>query len=123
MTAKNISGRLGEEYASKYLEQNGYRIICRNYKTKIAEVDIIASDGDTLCFIEVKTRKSKAFGSASEAVNFRKREKIILGARCYLTSKPQFSNYRFDVVEVYGKIGESGLLVEEINIIKNAFDA
>ena len=123
MTAKNISGRLGEEYAAKHLEKNGYRIICRNYKTKIAEIDIIAIDGDCLCFMEVKTRKSKSFGTASEAVDFRKREKIILGARCFLTSKPQFSNFRFDVVEVYGKIGESGLLVEEINIIKNAFEA
>jgi len=123
MIAKNISGRLDEEYAAKHLRQNGYHILCRNYKTKIAEVDIIAADGNTLCFIEVKTRKSKSFGTASEAVDFHKREKIILGARCYLTSKPRYSNYRFDVVEVYGSIGDAGFSVEEINIIKNAFEA
>ncbi len=123
MTAKNISGKYGEEYAAKHLAENGYHILCRNYKTKIAEVDIIAADGNTLCFIEVKTRRSRSFGPASEAVDFRKREKLILGARCYLTSKPRYSNYRFDVVEVYGTVGDMGFSVEEINIIKNAFEA
>ena len=123
MTPKNISGKMGEAYAAKHLEQNGYKIICRNYKVKSAEIDIIASEGDCLCFVEVKTRKSKAYGFASEAVNFHKREKMILGARCFLTQKLPFSNFRFDVVEVYGRIAENGFLVQEINIIKNAFEA
>ncbi len=123
MIPKNISGKIGEEYASKHLEQNGYKIICRNYKVKTAEIDIIASDGDCLCFIEVKTRKNKTFGMASEAVDFRKRGKLILGARCFLSKKPPFSKFRFDVVEVYGKMVESGFSVQEINIIKNAFEA
>lgn len=123
MTPKNISGKMGEAAAAKHLEQNGYHIICRNYKVKFSEIDIIASEGDCLCFVEVKTRKSKAFGMASEAVDFRKREKMILGARCFLSKKLPFSKFRFDVVEVYGNIGESGFLVQEINIIKNAFEA
>ncbi len=123
MTPKNISGKIGEEYASKHLAQNGYKIICRNYKVRSSEIDIIASDGDCLCFIEVKTRKNKNFGMASEAVDFRKREKLILGARCFLSSKPPFTKFRFDVVEVYGNVCESGFLLQEINIIKNAFEA
>ena len=123
MIPKNISGKLGEEYAVKHLEKNGYRIICRNYKTKISEIDIIAADGDCLCFVEVKTRKSKAFGTALDAVDFHKREKLILGARCFLSSKPQFQKFRFDVVEVYGRVEDNGFFVEEINIIKNAFEA
>lgn len=123
MSAKNASGHLGEDYAAKYLEQNGYRIICRNYKTKIAEVDIIAVDHGCLCFVEVKTRKTKAFGTGADAVNFSKRHKIILGAQSYLATRPPYSEARFDVVEVYGELTSVGFAVSEINIIKNAFEA
>lgn len=123
MKAKNISGKLGEHYAAQHLEKCGYHILCRNYKTKVAEVDIIAADGDCLCFVEVKTRKNKAFGAASEAVNFAKRNKIILGAKCFLSANHGYSQYRFDVVEVYGELMSGGFAVSEINVIKNAFEA
>lgn len=122
MIAKNISGILGENAAIEYLSKHGYEILHRNYKTKISETDIIAKDGDVLCFIEVKTRKNKKFGYASDFVDYKKREKMILAARSYLASKRCENDVRFDVVEVYGTVMQSGFCVSEINVIKNAFD-
>lgn len=123
MSGKNISGRLGEEAAAKYLAQNGYKIIKRNYKSRNSEIDIVATDGNILCFVEVKTRCSKDFGYAADAVDFYKRQKMILGAKCFLASHRINMPLRFDVVEVYGNIRPAGFDVSEINIIKNAFDA
>lgn len=123
MSGKNISGRLGEEAAAKYLAQNGYKIIKRNYKSRNSEIDIVATDDNILCFVEVKTRRSKDFGYAAEAVDFHKRQKMILGAKCFLASHRTNMPLRFDVVEVYGNIRSSGFDVSEINIIKNAFEA
>ncbi|MBQ4527664.1 MAG: YraN family protein [Clostridia bacterium] len=121
MSAKNISGKFGEMYASKYLEQNGYKIIRRNYKTRFSEIDIVAKDGEVLCFVEVKTRKNKEFGLGLEAVDSNKRDKMILGARSYMASYSPSCDIRFDVVEVYGEVLHSGFLVSEVNLIKNAF--
>ena len=123
MSGNNISGRLGEEAAAKYLAQNGYKIIKRNYKSRNSEIDIVATDGNILCFVEVKTRRSKDFGYAAEAVDFYKRQKMILGAKCFLASHRINMPLRFDVVEVYGNIRSAGFDVSEINIIKNAFEA
>ncbi len=123
MSVKNIAGKLGEQKACDFLKQNGYRIIHRNYKTRISEIDIIASDGDCLCFIEVKTRKDKSFGTGADAVNYAKKEKMIIGANSYITYEKSFKKFRFDVVEVYGEVLESGFALKEINIIKNAFEA
>ena len=123
MSAKNISGKYGEMYAAKYLEESGYKILKKNYKTGISEIDIIAKDSDTLCFVEVKTRKSKDFGSGYEAVNKFKRDKMILGAKSYLTHNCHNADVRFDVVEVYGEMLASGFVVSEISVIKNAFYA
>ena len=121
MRGKNTSGALGEECAAKHLERVGYRIICRNYRTRLAEIDIIAVHGECLCFVEVKTRKSKNFGSAYEAVNFAKRQKMILGAKSFMAAHPSFSQFRFDVVEVYGSLA-GGFEADEINVIQNAFE-
>lgn len=123
MSAKNISGKYGEVYAQKHLKENGYEILKLNYKTKISEIDIIAKDGDTLCFVEVKTRKSKDFGGGYEAVDQFKRNKMILGARSYLAFHQNDCDIRFDVVEVYGEINADGFRVSQINVLKNAFYA
>ena len=120
---KNLSGIYGERAACDFLIKNGYKIICTNYKTKISEIDIIAKDKNVLCFIEVKTRKNKNFGTPSDYVNFKKRQKIILGAKTYLMSGNYNCEMRFDVVEVYGDFFGEEFLISEINIIKNAFDA
>ena len=122
MSAKNASGKYGEYYAAKYLNDHGYKILHRNYKCRIAEIDIVALDGNTLCFIEVKTRKDKLHGFGAEFVNKAKIEKLVLGARSYIASHNASNDIRFDVVEVYGRVMTGGFAVSEINVIKNAFD-
>lgn len=121
MNTKKI-GDYGEEYAAKYLSNRGYKIVKRNYKTKFCEIDIIAYDGECLCFVEVKTRKREDYGLACEAVDYKKRQKIIKGALFYISVNGITAPVRFDVAEVY--INSSHLLsARKINIIKNAFDA
>ena len=76
MNNKHLGDR-GESYAEDYLRRQGYRILTRNYRTKIGEIDLIADDHGTLVFIEVKTRSSVRYGIPSEAVNYKKKQKII----------------------------------------------
>ena len=121
MNTKKI-GDYGEDYAAKYLSKHGYRLVKRNYKTKFCEIDIIAYDGECLCFIEVKTRNREDYGLACEAVDYRKRRKIIKGALFYTSVNNINATIRFDVVEVYINNGQL-FSTKKINIIKNAFDA
>ena len=72
---KNIYGKRSEIIASDYLKKKGYKILETNYKNDVGEIDIIAKDGETIVFTEVKTRMDDAFGAPSEAVNQKKREK------------------------------------------------
>ena len=115
------TGDYGEYCAVKYLCKQGYKIVERNYRTRFSEIDIIAYDGDCMCFIEVKTRSRDDYGLACEAVNTKKQQKIIMGASHYISTNNIDAPFRFDVVEVYtnGGIFSS----KRINIIKNAFDA
>ena len=80
-------GKLGEEKAIEFLKKNGYKILERNYKTKIGEIDIIAIKKKKIIFIEVKTRSSYNFGRPEEAVNEKKLRKIESVAQIYLQSK------------------------------------
>jgi putative endonuclease len=104
-------GRLGEQYAAAYLEQLGYRLVAANFTLPVgrnlrgavvnAELDLIAYDGETLCFVEVKTRASDWFAPPQANVDLRKRRQLARAARAYrhlfdLESDP----YRFDVVTV-----------------------
>ena len=104
-------GALGESYAAAYLDQLGYRLVAANFKLPVgrnlrgaminAEIDLIAYDGDTLCFIEVKTRSSDWFAPPEVNVDKRKRRQITRAARVYrqmlgIEDEP----HRFDVVTV-----------------------
>ena len=112
-------GRQGETTAISFLQARGFIILETNYRTKLAEIDIIAKDSNTICFVEVKTRRSLKKGLPRESVNYSKQKKIILGASFYLKKTKQHnSRVRFDVVEVLKK--DSGF---DINLIKNAFQA
>lgn len=96
-------GASGEERATSLLVRHGLRIVERNYRCKVGELDIIARDGDTLVFVEVRTRHSAEFGSALEAVGWRKREKVSRVAMHYLAwRRPVFDEARFDVVAITG---------------------
>ena len=104
-------GRLGEAYAAAYLEQLGYRLVAANFALPVgrnlrgavvnAEIDIVAYEGEMLCFVEVKTRASDWFAPPQVNVDLRKRRQVARAARAYrrmfeLNDQP----YRYDVVTV-----------------------
>jgi len=94
-------GAKGEGAAVDFLKKNGYKIITKNYKTPMGEIDIIAQDNKTLVFIEVKTRESLIYGQPFEAVNSAKKRKIANAALLYLKRfKQQIPPCRFDVVSI-----------------------
>lgn len=98
---KKTIGQSGEQAAAAYLKNKGYKIIQANYRVAGAEVDLIASTGDILCFVEVKTRKNCDHGSPEMFVTRSKQLKIIRVARIFSARKP-YREYRvrFDVVSV-----------------------
>ncbi len=96
------AGRAGEEAAARYLEALGFRILKRNLRGPGAEIDIVARDGATLVFVEVKTRRSGRFGSALGAVDARKRARIRALAADFLQFVPGAGAVRFDVVTIEG---------------------
>lgn len=101
MQSRLEKGRRGEDAAACYLEQKGYVILERNYRALGAEVDIIAEQGETLVFAEVKARRTGAYGSGREAVGPAKQSHIIRVAQAYLQRKDCFERpCRFDVLEV-----------------------
>ena len=103
---KKLLGRIGENKATNHLKKLGYTILDRNFTTRVGEIDIIASDGEFIVFVEVKTRKDDSFGAPSEAVTKQKMVKYYKVATEYLI-KNAIDNLpvRFDVIEVEkGKI-------------------
>ena len=116
---KRSIGDENESLACKFIEDKGGRILERNFRCKMGEIDIIARDGPYLCFIEVKFRKDSSFGDPSEAVNYSKRRRISNVSRFYLYSKHiSFdSPIRYDVIAV--SASEDMLTFDWI---KNAFD-
>ncbi len=112
-------GNYGENIAAKYLVDNNYLIVKRNFRCKSGEIDIIASNIDYLCFIEVKTRYETKFGFPAEAVDRRKQYKIQKTAELYIYQKNCYNlNFRFDVVEVLLNTKNNDY---NIKFIKNAF--
>jgi putative endonuclease len=111
-------GELGEQLALKKVKRLGYKCIIRNYRCPLGEMDLIAQDGDTLVFIEIKTRKARSISFAKEAVDAKKRRQISKVALFYLKANgcPD-AKARFDVVAV-GFTGRQ----PQIEVIKNAFD-
>ena len=111
-------GRSGEAAAAKLLKKNGYKILNKNYRTKLGEIDIIAKDRDTVCFIEVKTRSNDSFGLPQESVSRLKQRQIAKAALSFLKEKNLFDKKaRFDVVSVIYE-GDR----PRIELIKNAFE-
>lgn len=116
--ARLILGKSGEEEAVTLLKSNGYRILARNYKTKLGEIDIIAREQDTICFVEVKARQSDKFGLPQEAVSHPKQKHISRAALVFLKENRLLDKKaRFDVVAVTFAQGST-----QTDLIKNAFD-
>ena len=121
-TSKRI-GQMGEEIASRIVARQGkMKIIERNYRSRIGEIDIIARDHNTLVFIEVKTRATLNAGFPEESVTEHKQEKIRKVALYYLMShgcNPNHVNYRFDVISI--TFTGDDYAHPSINYYKNAF--
>ena len=99
--SKKALGKAGEDFAGNYLEKRGLEILERNFRIREGEIDLIALDGDTIVFVEVKTRKSKNYGLPSEAVDEVKQEKIREVAEAYLAEKGWMERIvRFDVFSI-----------------------
>jgi len=126
---QSILGTKGEEYARAYLEQKGYRIVAANFILPVgrnlrgavlnAEIDLVAYDGDILCFVEVKTRASDWFAPPQVNVNRRKQRQISRAARAYrrmfgLETAP----YRYDVVTVVLPASEDRSGALEIELLR-----
>jgi putative endonuclease len=96
--AESIGAR-GEARAAAYLEAHGYRILARNARAGRVEIDLVAARGRTLVFVEVKTRRSRAAGTAEESVDARKRARLARGAAAWLAAHPmRVARVRFDVI-------------------------
>ena len=104
--ARVILGKTGEDLACAELEKRGYAIIARRYRRRGGEIDIIAKDGPTWVFVEVKARDSREFGEAAEAVTPFKRRRIAQLALDYMT-RHHLSDVpcRFDVVSIHFDAG------------------
>jgi putative endonuclease len=111
-----LTGQHAEEQARAHLEQQGLRLLERNYRCKQGEIDLIMRDGEALVFIEVRFRKSATFGSAIETVTAQKQHKLLAAARHYLQAHHASVPCRFDVVGITGQASNT-----QIEWIKDAF--
>jgi len=93
-------GVRGERLAVRHLRRRGYRIVERNFRAAGAEIDIIAAQGNTIVFVEVKARRTGRAGAAAEAVDTRKQARIRRAATLYLARQPDGVAARFDVVAI-----------------------
>jgi len=106
-------GRRGENISIEFLKKQGYKIMETNYRCCLGEIDIVAKDKNVLCFVEVKTRRTKEYGLPEEAVDWHKQRKLTKVALAYLKEKKVYNqDLRFDVVSVYPG---------RIKLIKDAF--
>jgi putative endonuclease len=92
-------GLEGEARAARLLESRGYRVLARNARADRVELDLVAQRGDTLAFVEVKTRRGCGFGAPAEAVDWRKRQRLVRGAAAWLRANGRSATrVRFDVI-------------------------
>lgn len=95
-------GWRGEDAALGYLEKKGWKMLQRHFRTRQGEVDLVMQDGQTLVFVEVKTRRSRAFGAPEEAVDERKLGRMQAAAEIYLARHPWSGQVRVDMVVIEG---------------------
>jgi putative endonuclease len=117
---RHLLGKTGENLACAELRRRGYEIVARGHRTRHGEIDIIARDGETLVFVEVKARAAAEFGSGAEAVTAWKQRRLASLAEAYLVDRRiQDVPCRFDVVTVDDQPGRAPV----VEVIPNAFDA
>lgn len=103
-----------EARAAAFLEARGLEIIARNYRCRFGEIDLIARNGATVVFVEVRARTSQAYGGAAESITHAKRQRLLAAARHYLARQGSRCACRFDVVLMSGS-------PQQIEWIANAF--
>lgn len=111
-------GRLGEDLACAYLAEHGFSIVVRNWRSRRGEIDIVARKGGLTAFVEVKTRRSGAFGPPEESVTPQKARRIKRLAGEYLSERGGTADVRFDVVSVI--LGAAGD-IKSLDHIPDAF--
>ncbi len=118
---RHLRARRGEDAAAAALRERGYRIVARNVRLRRGELDIIAEDHGTLVFVEVKTRRSRAYGTPAEAVTPAKRRALATLALAYLGRRGLCGRAcRFDVVEVWLDAADR---VARLEVLRDAFGA
>lgn len=119
MTSQRIAlGKKGESVARDFLEKAGYKILVNNYRTRCGEIDIIARDRQTLVFVEVKTRRNNMYGTAFEAITYKKQRQISRVAAEYVVQNGVAdSPARFDVVSVSFETS-----TPRIDLVQDAFE-
>ena len=119
--SRTALGRRCEEIAAEYLRGQGYRLIDRNVRMRFGEIDVVARDGDALCFVEVRARSSTRFGWPEESVTRQKRQRLIRLAQGYLRRLRGVPvPVRFDVLSIL--LGPDGAPTR-MRLIKGAFEA
>jgi putative endonuclease len=106
-------GEASEQRACDYLQAQGLTQVARNYRCRQGELDLIMLDRHTLVIVEVRYRRSDAYGSALESITARKQSRIIAATQHYLAQNPHSAPIRFDVIALSGE--------NDLNWIKNAF--
>lgn len=113
MTRQVAIGKWGEAVAGDYLRARGYEILACNARTPYGELDLVARQGETIVFVEVKTRTNLAFGLPEEAVTVRKRAHLLDSAAHYLQTHPELDgDWRVDVIAILGRPGAVGTQIE-----------
>ncbi|GAT73009.1 YraN family protein [Microbacterium hydrocarbonoxydans] len=119
MAAKDILGRAGEERAVRHLTAQGYEILDRNWRCPQGEIDIVARRGGMLVVIEVKTRRTAAFGHPFEAVDGRKRRRLWQLAQAWIATNPHLANgrmLRLDAIGIIGADPDAGTLEHLVDL-------
>jgi putative endonuclease len=98
----NERGVAAEALAARFLEGRGLTIVARNYRCRLGEIDLIAREGGTTIFVEVRRRRSSAFGGAAGSITLRKRTRLIRAARHYLSRMDALPACRFDALLIEG---------------------
>ena len=122
MTTRD-AGILAERAAEQYLSNKGFKLVCRNYRAKVGEIDLIMVKSDLLIFVEVRLRTNRQYGTGAETVTWQKQRKIIKTAQSFLQSHDdkRWQSYRFDVISINDISKDTLAMEEKLDWIPDAF--
>ena len=120
---KNL-GDSGERIAALFLEQRGYKILARNWRspTRVGELDLVAEDADGLAFVEVRTRRGNAMGTPEESLTMRKRARLIQTAQEFIATHDEYANHAWRIDLVAIELDRAGRIVR-MDIVKSAVES